>query len=100
MPEIDPQLWLRCGTFDPLQNAPAMPGALAAPAAGRLFVVQSLTSILPEYREALISAGLEVVGYLPMNAYVVRGDRAVAKSLASRAWVRWVGELPVGWRLE
>ena len=36
-----------------------------------------------------------LAGYLPMQAYVVRGDAALARSLSSRAWVRWVGGLPV-----
>ena len=100
LPAYDPDLYLRCGTFDPLREPPPMPGVLAAPANGHLFVVQTATSILPEYRQALIDAGLEIVGYFPKSAYVVRGDRNVAKALSARAWVRWVGDLPVGYRLE
>ncbi len=100
LPPIDGLLHLRAGTFDPLRAEPTLAGGLAAPADGRLFAVQFATAIVPEYRAALLAAGLEVVGYWPSSAYLVRGDRAVALALASQPWVRWVGDVAVGYKLE
>ena len=100
LPAADNRIYLRCGVFDPLEHAPPTPGALAAPAHGRLFVVQSRTSILPEYRQVILDAGLEVIAYWPMNAYVVRGDRSVMAALMTLPWVRWVGDVAVGYKLE
>ena len=93
LPEVDHHLYLRYGTFDPVQGEPLLPGALAATGTGRLFIVQARTSILPEYRAALENGGLEIVAYFPMNGYVVRCDRSVATGLRAAPWVRWVGEV-------
>src|SRR5262245_46883120 len=100
LPPIDDRLHLRAGVFDPLTARPAYAAALAAPADGHLFAVQCRTSILPEYRQALLAAGLEVVGYWPMNAYLVRGDRAVATALRTEPWVRWVGDVAIAEKLD
>lgn len=100
LPRTDNQIRLRYGSFDPLRALPPTPGVLAAPTNGRLFVVQTRTAILPEYRQALLDAGMEVICYWPMNAFVVRGEPAVANSLRSRPWVRWVGGVAVAYKLE
>lgn len=100
LPRTDNRIRLRYGSFDPLQALPPTPGALAVPPGARLFVVQTRTAILPEYREALLAAGLEVICYWPTNAFVVRGDAANADLLRSRAWVRWVGGVAVAYKLE
>src|SRR5262245_10850797 len=73
LPATDPLLHLRAGTFDPALGAPPLPPSLGARAGAQLFVVQARTAILPEYRDALVLAGLQVIAYLPAQAYVVRG---------------------------
>ena len=99
LPATDPLLHLRAGTFDPQLGAPAQPPSLGARTGARLFVVQARTAILPEYRDALVLAGLEVVAYLPAQAYAVRGGGDARLRTAAQPWVRWVGEFPIGWKL-
>src|SRR5262249_23609928 len=91
LPATDPLLHLRARTFDP---------QLPAPAGARLFVGQARTAILPEYREGLVLAGLEVVAYLPAQAYAVRGGGDARAQIAAQPWVRWIGECPIGWKLD
>ncbi|MEQ1634773.1 MAG: S8 family serine peptidase, partial [Planctomycetota bacterium] len=100
LPPTDDRLHLRSGVFDPLRTRPSFVGLLAAPPEGRLFCVQARTAILPEYRQALESLGFEIVAYWPQNAYVVRGERPAATLLAAEAWVRFVGDVAVGQKLD
>jgi hypothetical protein len=100
LPATDNRLHLRSGVFDPLLQPQRFDGLLAAPPSGRLFCVQSRTAILPEYRAALEALGFEVVAYLPQNAYVVRGERPASLLLVQESWVRSVGAIAVGQKLD
>ncbi|HZT55706.1 MAG TPA: hypothetical protein VFA35_05720, partial [Burkholderiaceae bacterium] len=99
----DPRLHTVFGAVDPLDGLADVPPALAAPADGRLFVVQFATAIQPAYARALAARRLSVVAYLPANAYVVRGARADAEAFRALppagSPVRWVGPLPLAWKL-
>jgi hypothetical protein len=85
-------------SFDPLVAGPAFAGALMAPAATRLAIVQFHTQVMPEYRQAIADAGGEVLHVLPSNALIVRTDAAAA--LRQLPCVRWVGPLPNGCKLD
>ena len=100
LPRTDHRIRLRYASFDPLLALPPTPGVLAVPPSNRLFVVQAGTAILPEYREALVAAGLEVICYWPMNAFVVRGEPTTINLIQSSPWVRWVGGVAVAYKLE
>ena len=100
LPASDPLLQLRFGTMDPLLAEPRLAGVLAAPLRSTLFVVQSKTAIVPEYRYAIESAGAEVIAYLPAQAYVVRGEKRLRAAIRQMPWVRYVGDFHVAYRLE
>jgi hypothetical protein len=74
--------------------------ALRKPVGGfagkRMHLVQFAGPVLPEWREALLKSGAQIVNYIPHNAYLVYGDsNAIAQiqSLAGSApQVQWDGE--------
>jgi uncharacterized repeat protein (TIGR01451 family) len=70
-----PQLHLHRGTFDARQPARAMLGpALDAAAPGSYAIIQLRGPVAPADRTALERTGVELLGYLPDYAYLVRGD--------------------------
>ncbi len=99
LPAADPLLRLRCGAFDPLQGWPAFAPPLRA-TGQRLCAVQFRTAILPEYRQEILRQGGEIVGYWPGSAYLVRADAAARQRLAAAPFVRWLGMVPTGAKLD
>lgn len=58
------------------------------------FIIQFNEAIKPEDNDALVASGYEIVGYVPNNAYLVRGGGTIQnKLLATRdaGQYRWVG---------
>ncbi len=100
LPRVTGLLRLRSGTFDPRVAEPTFPSGLGPPANARLFAVQFHTSIVPEFRADIEGLGLQVVGFWPDSAYLVRGDRGAALALAQRPYVRWINAVAVGHKLE
>lgn len=98
--DVDNRLYFRFAQHDPLLEPVMLPGALGAAAGGRLFVVQFVSTIQAEYRTELEQRGIEIVGYMPENAYFVRCDRELADAIGKLPCVRWVGGLQVGFKLE
>ncbi len=66
----------------------------------RLHLVQFAGPVQPAWRQALLDARLQIVNYIPHNAYLVYGDaRALAQVQAlpaARAPLQWDGRLPGG----
>ena len=67
-------LRLHAGSVEPGRPMPAVPESLALPRGGRLYLVQFRTLGLPEWRDALREAGVEVLSYFHSNAHIVRLD--------------------------
>jgi hypothetical protein len=91
-------LYLRAGTFDPLQGDPALgkTGAFVTPAladeqAG-LRLVQFSGPVLDEWYAALIQSGLQVVSYVPDYAYLVWGSQVQIDQAAQAVPLRWEGQ--------
>lgn len=101
-------LMLRTGSFDPLVKEPPEvrigsrrlsstaigQGAAAAQDEDACFIVQFNGAIRPEDAADVIARGYRIVGYLPNNAYIVRGRRSAAaglKAMAGSGAYRWVG---------
>jgi hypothetical protein len=51
-------------------------------------------------REELLAQGIEVRGYIPANAYLVRLDRGQLDRLSSAASVFWAGFFQPAWRID
>jgi len=61
-------------------------------------VVQFAGPIRREWIDALLATGVEIVGYVPNNAYLVRGDRhALGRLAALNAGNDWDDARPVRW---
>lgn len=79
--------------FDPIVSPPAetvAPGSLA-PFGKGYYIVQFGTIATDELLTDLRNAGLEVLQYVPHNAFFVYGDPDAAGRAAEHARVRWVG---------
>ncbi len=79
---FDARLMLRDGHPQPVDAMPFAPQTLALRAGGRVFIAQMTTVALPEWRAALESAGAEIVGFIPHNAFVVRAGESARAKLA------------------
>jgi len=86
-PLIEDGIFLREITLLPGQSELQAPGNLSPALAEEkaLWLVQFIGPILPEWHAALLAAGLEIVTYVPNNAYVVWGNQpAIAVDEISR----------------
>ena len=81
----------------PVANAETVEGR-------RTHLVQLVGPTRPEWYRALLDTGVEVVSYVPHNAYLVYGDEASIGALRSLArpgsFVRWEGPHGPGQRLQ
>lgn len=77
LPTIDDTIYLRGIAIDPYQSQPTAQLQPGEPTSSgeRLWLVQFIGPIHPTWPEALQAAGLEIVAYVPNNAYVVWGVR-------------------------
>jgi len=79
--------------LDPLGDPPAgtvRPGTAAA-GTGGYYIVQFGAIAMDEWLDSLRDAGVELLQYVPHNAFYVYGDAAAIAKAASHSRVRWVG---------
>ncbi len=96
----DDRLHFVLADFDPRESGMTLPGVMGQPERTRLFLVQFQTQILEQYQHDLQQRGVEILHYMPENALYVRCDRSAADELRKLAWVRWVGGLQNGFKLD
>lgn len=78
----DDMILLRSALVDTSGGEPlAIPAHLRSPDGHRLYVVQSRGPLSDAFRQRLAAAGLEVVSYIPNNAYLVAGSRDQAEAM-------------------
>ncbi|HVF34788.1 MAG TPA: hypothetical protein VND91_05640, partial [Candidatus Saccharimonadia bacterium] len=83
-------LFLRAGTFDPLVTALAPPDpSLAAGGDTRYGIVQFRQGRMPS-QARLVAVGVDIVAYLPENAYLLRWNGA-RDAVAEMPETRWTG---------
>lgn len=94
-------LRLQAGSFDPLRESPPAPARLVSvlSSSSPYGIVQFSGPLQPECRSTLEKAGLQVLGYLPDYAYVVRLPEEDGRLLAHVPDVRWMGEFLPAYRL-
>jgi serine protease AprX len=97
---LQTELTLRGGRIEPGRRMPAVPPDLELPADGRLFVVQFNAVALPEWRDALAAAGVELLQHVPQNAFIVRMDPGLIPSTMDLPFVERVEPYHPGYRLE
>ncbi len=94
------RLRLRHGEFDPSVGVPRVEPGLEAASDVKLHLVQFRTQPLPSYRDALVSLGGVVRGFIPGHAHIVEMAADVRARVASLEFVRWVGPYQPAYRLE
>jgi hypothetical protein len=75
----------------PPKSAPALQSwAVEAPASG-LFLVQFIDRVQPAWREQLRAMRVELVRYVPDDAFIARFDSANREQVYRLPFVRWIG---------
>jgi subtilisin-like proprotein convertase family protein len=72
---------LRNALIDTRRGAPAIPAHLRAAGDPGAYIVQARGLITDEFRDELRRAGVEIVSYVPNNAYLVRASANAARAL-------------------
>ena len=92
---------LRVGNFDPaLGSLPLARQLKAKPTSGpAYYIVQFKSAIRASDQNELRSIGLQSLGYLPENAYILRLDSALKSQLTSWDRVAWIGRFEPGYKL-
>jgi hypothetical protein len=92
---------LRDHIFDPLvEGPPAAAAALSARLGNKLYLVQFISTPLPEYREAITRAGGKVLRFLSDHTFIIEMEPPVRAQLARLPYVRWIGPYHPMYRLE
>ncbi len=92
-------LALRGGVIDPLaQRLTTSMAALDARTDSRIAVVQ-FEGDGAALREKLVGLGVEIIGFLPNQAYVVRHGGVAPAQLQALAGVRWAGAYEATWKV-
>lgn len=105
IPEAD-SLRLAAATFNTQRQSPWVPAELAAadPRAPGLTLVQFVGPIADPWLELLAKSGVEVVSYIPENAYLVWADAPARAALSELAQtgnpVQWTGPYHPFYKLE
>lgn len=94
---------LQWGTIDTNRGEPQLPDNLRidayAPYENGYYIVQFHDKILPEWTMDLEQAGVNVLGYVPNNAFVVQMTNTQRDLVASLDQVQWVGIFQPAYRL-
>jgi hypothetical protein len=92
-------------SFDPLDEQPALPAGLLAPALAddarsvQYALIQFRGPIQPTWREQATALGAELLDYIPDYAYVARLQPGAAPALRALPAVRWLGPFHPAYRL-
>jgi len=95
-------LSLKHGDFDTSGAMPAIPAELQRrPGAGDdYFVVQMAGPIVEAQKQALRDRGIDVLDYVPNNAFLVRGTRAQVAAAKAGSEILWSSPLHTAWRID
>ena len=81
-------------------SQPEVPQALRSTAKMQMHIVQFAGVPTQADRDAIVAAGGKVIGYLPVNAYVVRMTAGQATAVGDHRSVRWIGGYQPAYRIE
>jgi uncharacterized repeat protein (TIGR01451 family) len=96
---------LNTGSLDTTTPAvKALRQPVDATAGGRLHLVQFAGPVKPEWMEALRATGIQVVTYIPNNAYLIFGNGTVLSTMqswaAAHAFVQWEGDYSDAYKID
>jgi hypothetical protein len=78
-------------TVPPPAKSLGAPSALIEPAVSGLFLVQFQGALAPAQRDRLRSLGVDLLRYVPDDAFVARLDRVQPGRIRAEPFVRWLG---------
>jgi serine protease AprX len=81
------------------ESAQASPSKAAPAPVSGLFLVQLEGTLTPEWQKALRELGVEVVKYVPDDAFITRFAKASVESVRALSFVRWVGPYRADYKL-
>lgn len=91
------------GSWDPLRQPTPIPDDLrlseARAAASRYHIAQLDGVLTPTQRQALQDAGVELLGFIPESAFVIRLEPGRLQVIRNLPFVRWIGPYHPGHRL-
>ena len=107
----DNLLFLHAGTLDTTKpemqaarRLPQLTKSVAADAGKSLHLVQFIGPVKPEWYAALVETGVQVLAYVPNNAYLIYGASAELAEVQSWAqqskYVQWDGEFQEAFKLD
>ncbi len=77
--------------FDPLKKLLNIPEELKASPDNEIFLLQCTGPIKREWRNILSQKGVEIYGYIPHYAFIVKISPSKIENLKSLEFVRWIG---------
>lgn len=94
-------IMLKIGNFDPPHQVLPLPLKLQAKQTSEpaYYIVQFKSAIRESDKAGLRQRGLESLGYLPENAYILRVDGALKDDLGKWNRVAWIGRFEPGYKL-
>jgi len=90
---------LRAAVVPTVQANPDLASSIPG-AADRRFVIQLDGPMTPERARSLSDAGILVLDYLPINAYIARLDGAQPAAVAALDFVRWHAPFDNTWKID
>ena len=97
-------LSLKAAELDVLRTQPEVPAGLGAatlPPADRAYLLVKVTGPVTEMKKALLRAtGVELLDFLQVNTFVVRGSRSAGAAATGLPFVAWSGPLHPFYKLD
>jgi serine protease AprX len=98
---------LKAGAFNPVDalgnsvgdTHPLHP-ALRSDKNGKTYIIQFVTTTLPEYREQLTALGVKLCGYIPDQSFMAKMDPSLLDRVRALSFVRWVGNYHHSYKLD
>jgi len=87
-------------SFDPLARLPVMGRTLSARPANSLFLVQFVSTPLPEFRFDIESLGGQIHRFLTDHTFLVEMSTETLKQVTALPYVRWTGPYHPEYRVE
>jgi len=96
---------LKYAQFDPLVSLPAIPDALMSrppviPNTKMPYIVQTNSPITEDWKNELANNGVEIISYIPDNAYLVRLQDDQVDKIRGLGSVRWLGDYHPVYKLD
>ena len=98
------QIHLKYAEFDPLVSLPTIPDELmsqpsAIPDTKMPYIIQTYGPITEDWRNELALNGVEIVSYIPDNAYLVRLSDDQVERVSGLSSVRWLGDYQPAYKI-